>query len=1009
MRSSNSLARTLAALTRTSPGLHRPKRPTRFDEKLRRTARVAICLMLLAGQSLFTFSNLSVRAQIAPAPVRTGDSQPMSMPTSRVAGESVMRATVNVREAALQEARRPVRNRVTVFQDVPAPMSIQEQDSPGAAPVDGGDSTPAPTVNGGDTIPGPAVPSPSPSTSFQGEFDEAKGGGPVGSFTIPPDTTGAVGIDKVVTHVNNNYVVHDKTTGARLSVVSIDAFWAPTGATGVFDPRVLYDRYNNRWLVSAVANAATPNSSVLIGISNTSDPQGTYTLFRFIVGCAAGAAGCNAGGEWADFPMLGFNKNWVAVTWNQFTSNANAFVAGRGILMDYPQLRAGVNNSFNMPPISAGNGGFSVHPATTYSATENVLYFVSHVGSAAATYRVFNITGAPPAAPTLAATAILTRPGGGWTQPGGDILPQTCVGVVGTTCPATLRRINATDAFIRSNVVFRNGRIWYAQTIGLPAGGLTRTAAQWTALVATTGAFSEGGRVDDPTATATNGGSWYAYPSIAVNDNDDVLLGYSEFESDDFADAGYSFRLGTDPAGTMRDPVIYKEGEDYYSKAFSGPSNRWGDYSHSVVDPVNDRDMWTIQEYAGTRTVPNANTTTNNSRWGTWWAKVTAPAGFGDLLISEFRNSGLNGPNDEYIEIYNNTGADHTVTTLDGSAGYAIAAQDGVVRCTIPTGTVIPNRGHYLCVNSVGYSLAAHPAGNGTTATGDATYTTDIPDNNGVAIFRSATTLDATTRLDSVGFSSTPSPSVYVEGTGIPAITPGATSDYAFYRDLCGKGGSPTTLGPCPTLGFPKDTDNNAADFVFVDTNAVPTAAGTRLGAPGPENLSSPIQRNASFGAFSLDSTVSAANPPNRVRDTTPDSGNLSTFGTLEIRRRYLNSTGGPVTRLRFRIIDITSFPVPDGFADMRARTSTPVVVSGINDPLTCPGGITPCTVTVQGTTLEQPPTQSNGGAFNSTLSAGTVTLATPLAPGESINVRFLLGLQKTGVFKFFINIEALP
>ncbi|HEX8852970.1 MAG TPA: hypothetical protein VF754_05760, partial [Pyrinomonadaceae bacterium] len=364
------------------------------------------------------------------------------------------------------------------------------------------------------------------------------------------------------------------------------------------------------------------------------------------------------------------------------------------------------------------------------------------------------------------------------------------------------------------------------------------------------------------------------------------------------------------------------------------------------------------------------------------------------------------------VEITNTSGASYTVQTTDLTGGYALAASDGSVRFLIPNNTIIPGHGHYLGVNNTavnGYSLTAYPAGNGTTATGDATYTTDIPDNSGIAIFRSATTLDATTRIDSVGFTTTPTPSVYVEGTGLPTLTVN-THEHSFYRDLCGKGGSTTTLGPCPTLGLPKDSDNNAADFVFVDTD-ITTAigAGQRLGAPGPENLSSPIQRNVSFAAFSLDSTVSSANPPNRVRDLTSDPANNSTFGTLEIRRRYVNGTGAPVTRLRFRIIDITTFPVPSGFADMRARTSTPVVVSGVNDPLTCPGGITPCTVTVEGTTLEQPPSQPNGGAFNSTLAAGTIGLATPLAPGQSINVRFLLGLQQTGTFKFFINIEALP
>ena len=111
---------------------------------------------------------------------------------------------------------------------------------------------------------------------------------------------------------------------------------------------------------------------------------------------------------------------------------------------------------------------------------------------------------------------------------------------------------------------------------------------------------------------------------------------------------------------------------------------------------------------------------------------------FGQLIISEFRVRGPNGANDEFIELYNNSGADHTVTSGGPSTGYAVAASNGVARCVVPNGTVIPNRGHYLCVNSVGYSLASYPAGNGTTATGDATYTTDIPDNAGIAIFNTS-------------------------------------------------------------------------------------------------------------------------------------------------------------------------------------------------------------------------------------------------------------------------------
>jgi hypothetical protein len=375
------------------------------------------------------------------------------------------------------------------------------------------------------------------------------------------------------------------------------------------------------------------------------------------------------------------------------------------------------------------------------------------------------------------------------------------------------------------------------------------------------------------------------------------------------------------------------------------------------------------------------------------YAQATA----GQLLISEFRLRGPSGANDEFIEIYNNSGADHTVVAASGG-GYGVAASDGTTRCAIPNGTVIPNRGHYLCTNSVAYSLSGN-------ATGDATYTIDIPDNAGIALFNNDTgggSYILANRIDAVG-STSEANTLYKEGTGYSALTP-FSIDYSFLRDECGKGGAVNLLGPC-TITTPKDTNNNAVDFYFVDTNGTSAGAGQRLGAPGPENLASPIQRNASFAATLLDTCVAQSAPPNRVRDFTSDPANNSTFGTLDIRRTFTNATGGNVTRLRYRIIDIDTFPAASGFADLRPRTSTAVVVTVDRPP--CGSGTS--NITVQGTTLEQPPSQPNGGGFNSTMSSGTVTLGTPLANGASIDVRYLVGIQQTGNFRIYLNVEALP
>jgi uncharacterized repeat protein (TIGR01451 family) len=408
----------------------------------------------------------------------------------------------------------------------------------------------------------------------------------------------------------------------------------------------------------------------------------------------------------------------------------------------------------------------------------------------------------------------------------------------------------------------------------------------------------------------------------------------------------------------------------------------------------------------GTSDTPDPETSNNSA---TAFTAVTGPFA-GDMLISEFRLRGPNGDDDEFIELYNNTETPIAVATTDGSSGWALAASDGVIRFIIPNGTVIPARGHFLGVNSNAYSLSDYPAGDGesTTATGDASYETGIPDNAGIALFRTSEpeNFSTATRLDAVG-STAEANTLYKDGTGYKAIT-AFDNNHAWVRDTCGKGGATTIFGPCPTAGLPKNTNNNAADFHFVSTHGTDAGAGQRLGAPGPENLSSPIQHNADIPVLNLDATVASASSPNRARDFTSDPANNSTFGTLDIRRRLVNATGLPVTRLRFRVVDISTFPAPSGIADLRPRTSTDLTVNGINDAGTCPDGITPCDVTVLGTTLEQPPIQDVGGGFNSSLSSDSVTLATPLAPGDSINVHFLLGVQQTGAFKFFVNIELL-
>lgn len=349
--------------------------------------------------------------------------------------------------------------------------------------------------------------------------------------------------------------------------------------------------------------------------------------------------------------------------------------------------------------------------------------------------------------------------------------------------------------------------------------------------------------------------------------------------------------------------------------------------------------------------------------------------------------------NDEFIEFYNNTDSAITVRSIDGSSGWSLVASDGFVRFTIPNGDVIPARGHYLATNFLGYSLSNYPGGNNGTketfSNGDIEYSFDIADGSGIAIFNTSNpeNFNAANRLDAVGYSD--NPALYREGNGFDSATSGeeigGNIEYSFLRDL--------------RAGTHKDTNDNVADFIGIDTLATATTIGSNLGAPGPENMFSPIRR-LSVNVTLFDPRVPQSSPPNRVRDFMPVTNGVN--GTISIRRTVTNNTGGDVTRLRFRIKEITTLTSPPvkGQADIRALSSDDITVT-----LTNGNG-----VPVQGTVVEEPPFQPMGGGWNTSWSpTGIINLASPLPAGASFNVHFLVGVMTGGSFRIFINVEALP
>lgn len=458
-----------------------------------------------------------------------------------------------------------------------------------------------------------------PSVNFQAISDGNYPG------RVPPDTMGAVGPNHVMTMLNTEVRIQSRS-GVTNSTASLSNWWSGLGTfSRIFDPRLVYDPYGQRWIATVCLNGGVTyygTSAVGLAVSTSSDPTSSWHFKKI-------DADPNDS-IWVDFPTLGFNKNWIVIAHNMYT-RTNTFDHPRIYLFNKTNIYAGGTNHVLVDHQPSVGGGFA--PAATYDPDDGNLYLLQVVS--ATRVHVWSVTGSPGSpefrdnkvdmdssawAPAINSLTDLV-----------DSAPQTNSSI----------KIDTSDHRMH-NVVFRNGCIWGVHNIFLPSSSPTRAAVQWWQFsVAGNGRKEQVGIIQDAT-----GATHYGYPSIAVNKFDDVLIGFTQFSSNSFASGAYALRASTDQREKMRTPYTFKPGEGLYRKQVPS-GNRWGDYSATVVDPVNDTDFWTIQEYAAMPDPPG--TDNNNGHWGTWWAKVEPPVPVNDAFASALQISGSQGSTNGYF------------------------------------------------------------------------------------------------------------------------------------------------------------------------------------------------------------------------------------------------------------------------------------------------------------------------------------------------------------------------
>ncbi len=479
--------------------------------------------------------------------------------------------------------------------------------------------------------------------SFEGfAFDDnaAENGG---FLFIPPDPIGAAGLSRVIAVTNT--MVEGLNKGGRVMFrSSLAGFFAPLAPTTfTFDPKVIYDPYEDRYVVVTLERvqsgvAVDPNnvSRLLLAVSKNGNPKSATDSDWYYQAIDSKELFGGFVDLWADYPGFEADEEAIYVTANMFAfppfsgyGGMRLWIVDKGVGSGgfYEGGASAVTK--HDPYAATGISGFSTTTMPAQVLGAGGVLPGSEIGTFLVSYSglTFSGPGAPEALNVITVVDPLGAAGGPFFVQEfvvvGDI--EDVGGIFGF--PALPDAPQAgTNALIEVNdrraldAVWQHDRLWVTTTI-IPNStvDLGETTAHWFQLDTSDGPLAivlsdEGNLGGEDIAL----GTYTFFPSVAVNRNDQVMFGFSGSAPSIFAGAFAAGRNPADPPGSVRESLIVHEGVDWYFRTFGGGRNRWGDYSGISTDPSNDKFFWIFNEYAAERgSVING----EDGRWGTAWGR----------------------------------------------------------------------------------------------------------------------------------------------------------------------------------------------------------------------------------------------------------------------------------------------------------------------------------------------------------------------------------------------------
>ncbi|MDT8308019.1 MAG: hypothetical protein RQ866_00705 [Bacteroidales bacterium] len=361
--------------------------------------------------------------------------------------------------------------------------------------------------------------SPLPTATFAGLGDN--------NNYIPSDVQGAAGPNHLMIALNTEFRIQNRA-GMVLSTVSIFSFFSGFPTALPFDTRIVYDPYSKRWIIITASDDNMSTSSLIVAASHSAGPTGNWNIYRIFVDPQNQTT-------WIDYPQIGLNKRWLTIAGAMYTIASPPAVPQFSSAKFYIFDKASLYGGNSAPPfqlINTSSMGENMAPVFTHDTTTSSVFLLqNHNGNINGNgiLNLYKISGQLGSA-VLTQVAQINTP-----NPWADIPPQTDFAPqLNTTSKISLNDSRILDA------VYRNHTIWGVHHIFLPVSNIARCAVQFWQ-IDTTGQVIQRGRIDDQ-----SGGIFYGFPSMDVNCNDDVLIGFSTFSSTQYASAAYAFREGCD-------------------------------------------------------------------------------------------------------------------------------------------------------------------------------------------------------------------------------------------------------------------------------------------------------------------------------------------------------------------------------------------------------------------------------------------------------------------------------